>query len=293
MKSMNGYGRGEASNGEISIVVEVRCNAHRSKDVQIRLPKFYLSLEPRIKTTISEHITRGRVDVYINRNQLRSMKMIHCDLELAQQYYDAIQQLSDSLGRESSEISLKDVYSQPGVLIQKEKTADALNEWFVLSTALDLALSDAIAQRSKEGLELQEEIHRLGQALHSEVKDLCAQQDAINRKLFLRLEKRLQRLLGDQLNSKRLTQEAAFLVEKSDCSDELSRLDGHCQKLLSLQDTQTEHKAIGRKLDFVLQEINRELNTIGSKIQEYAFAKIIVEAKSHADSLRELVSDIE
>ena len=287
---MNGYGRGEASNGDVAIVVEIRSNPHRTRDLQIRLPKLYLSLEPRIKKTIAGSTQRGRIEVYIHRNPIRSGQEIDTNLDLADKYYQAMSLVAKRLQREPSEISLQEVFNQPGILVLKEPTPDPLQEWIILSTALDVALNDLRRQRQEEGAVLEEkliphrsEIQRLQQVL-------VAQQDRINQQLFQRLEKRLQRLLGDQLDSKRLIQEAAILVEKSDCSEELHRIEGLC---LSLEEVSTSNKPLGRKLDFILQELNREINTIGSKIQDHSFAQIVIALKVQLDKLREIVTHIE
>jgi uncharacterized protein (TIGR00255 family) len=274
----------------VAIVVEIRSNPHRTRDLQIRLPKLFLSLEPRIKKTIAGSTQRGRIEVYIHRNPIRSGQEIDTNLDLVDKYYQAMSLVAKRLQREPSEISLQEVFNQPGILVLKEPTPDPLQEWTILSTALDVALNDLRKQRQEEGAVLEEkliphrsEIQRLQQVL-------VAQQDRINQQLFQRLEKRLQRLLGDQLDSKRLIQEAAILVEKSDCSEELHRIEGLC---LSLEEVSTSDKPLGRKLDFILQELNREINTIGSKIQDHSFAQIVIALKVQLDKLREIVTHIE
>ena len=292
MNSMNGYGRGEASNGDVAIIVEIRSNPHRTRDVQIRLPKFYLSLEPRIKKTISKLINRGRLEVYIHRNPIRSGKEIHTDLDLADKYYQAMSAIAKRLQREPAEISLQEIFNQPGILVLRETAPDPLQEWLILSTALDVALNDLLLQKKNEGENYQKKLHAYRTEIQRLQQVLTTQQDQINQQLFRRLEKRLQRLLGDQFDSGRLVQEAAFLVEKSDCSEELHRIEGLCLSLEELSSSKTK-KPLGRKLDFILQELNREINTIGSKIQDHSFAQIVIDLKVQLDKLREIVSHIE
>lgn len=288
---MNGYGRGEASNGDVAIIVEIRSNPHRTRDVQIRLPKLYLSLEPRIKKTISQLVDRGRIEVYIHRNPIRSGKEIYTDLELVDQYYNAMSDMAKRLQREPSEISLQEIFNQPGVLVLKETTPDPLQEWLILSTALDVALSDLLRQQKEEGASYQKKLQLHRTEIQRLQQILVQQQDRINQQLFRRMEKRLVRLLGDQFDSGRLIQEAAFLVEKSDCSEELHRIEGLCLSLEEFSATENV-KPLGRKLDFILQELNREINTIGSKIQEHSFSQIIIDLKIQLDKLREIVAHI-
>lgn len=287
---MNGYGRGEASNGDISVTVEIRAQNNRTRDVQIRLPKVYLSLEPRIKKSISEKIVRGRIEVFIHRNPLRSGKRVTCDTELAEQYYQAMMLVAKRLQREPSEISLTEIYKQPGVLLLTETKPDALQEWFILATALEAAIHDVCLQRHEEGEKLQLRFDQHIKELQRLRNILFQQQENINHQLFSRLEKRLKRLLGDNLDPRRLEQEAAILVEKSDCSEELYRLEGHCISLGKFSDND---KPVGRQLDLILQELNREINTIGSKVQEHAFSQIVISLKYQLEKMREIVSHIE
>ena len=293
---MNGYGRGEASNGEVAIVVEIRSNPHRTRDVQIRIPKLYLSMEPRIKKTISKLIHRGRLEVYIHRNPLRSGKEVYTDLDLAEKYYKAMVTLAKRLQRDTAEISLQEIFNQPGIMVLKETKPDPLQEWLILSTALDVALNDLLRQKKDDGANYQKQLHTHQAEIQRLQRILMSQQDRINQQLFRRLEKRLQRLLGEQFDSGRLVQEAAFLVEKSDCSEELHRIEGLClslEKFSSQNQSPDSKKPIGRKLDFIIQELNREINTIGSKIQDHSFSQIVINLKIQLDKLREVISHIE
>jgi len=290
MNSMTGYGRGEASNGDVAISIEIRSVNNRFRDLQIRVPKFYLSLEPRIKKLVSQHINRGRIELFIRRDTVDSGQRVTSDPQLAESYYKAIVNISKRLQRDPSDISLHDIISQPGVLISVETEPDALQEWTIVQTALESALSDLKQMRQREGAALKLDLASNLKDLQRYRTEICSFVDDINKRLMQRLENRLKRLLADRIDPIRLTQEAAILVDKADISEELTRLESHCDQLAILIQ---EPSPIGRKLDFLLQELNREINTIGSKATDQKVSKIVVNMKSTLEKLREQVANIE
>jgi uncharacterized protein (TIGR00255 family) len=290
MNSMTGYGRGEASNGDVAISIEIRSVNNRFRDLQIKVPKFYLSLEPRIKKIISKKINRGRIEIFIRRDTIDSGQKVTYDAQLAESYYKAMTNIAKRLQRDSTEISLSDIFSQPGVLLSVETEPDALQEWTIVVTALESALDDLLRMRLKEGETLKADLENNLKMLLRYRNDIYDEIDNINHKLLQRFNKRLQRLLADRIDPIRLAQEAAILVDKADISEELVRLQSHCEQLGSLIQ---EPSPIGRKLDFLLQELNREINTIGSKANDQKIAKLIVNMKSTLEKLREQVSNIE
>ena len=290
MNSMTGYGRGEASNGDVAISIEIRSVNNRFRDLQIRVPKFYLSLEPRIKKIVSQHINRGRIELFIRRDTVDSGQRVTCDPNLAESYYKAIADISKRLQRDPSEIRIQDIISQPGVLISVETEPDALQEWTIVITALESALEDLLQMRTKEGEALRLDLEQNLIELQRYRTDICSQVDEINKMLLKRLDKRLNRLLAERIDPARLAQEAAILVDKADISEELARLESHCDQLATLI---SQPSPIGRKLDFLLQELNREINTIGSKATDQKVSKIVVNMKSTLEKLREQVANIE
>ena len=287
---MTGYGRGEANNKDVAVSVEIRAVNNRFRDVQIRLPKFYLSLEPRIKKMVSQHVHRGRIELFIRRNTVDSGQQVTCDLNLAESYFKAINEIAKRLQRPASEISLNDILSQPGVLIFVENEPDALQEWTIISTALEGALSDLHQMRLVEGKNLQADLEKHLIDLQRLRVDISSKMQEINQSLLQRLDKRLKRLLADSIDPKRLAQEAALLVDKADVSEELVRLESHCEQFSLLLNNPSP---IGRKLDFLLQEINREINTIGSKAIDHTISKKVIDMKSALERLREQVANIE
>lgn len=290
MKSMTGYGRGEASSGGLSIVVEMKSVNNRFCDVQIRMPRVYMALENRVKRALQSHIQRGRVDVFVKRTAAEGSHLIAADPVLAEKYLTAMRVVANRLQRDISEIPLSFLLQQPGVLEQAEQEPDALGEWTLVSTALEAARADLLDMRATEGAALAADLHRYLQQLSQLRDEVEAHCEGINQRLQKRLMDRVQRLLHDRVDINRLTQEAALLADKADVSEELTRIRSHCQQFADIME---DEEPIGRKLDFLLQELNREINTIGSKAAEHPISARVVEMKSVLERMREQVANVE
>ena len=287
---MTGYGRGEAANENITTVVEIRTVNNRFRDIQIRVPKSYLSLEPRIRKAISKVIHRGRIEIFVHRESVESSQQISCDPILAERYLKAMQAVAKRLQRDQTEIALHTILAQPGVLLTTEPEPNANYEWDLIATALDLAIADLCNMRKEEGEALHQNL--LEQLLQlQQIRHTIEQQfDDLTKHLQQKLEQRLIRLLGDKIEPIRLAQEAAILVDKSDISEELTRLQSHCDQLQNIFNTPGP---VGRKIDFILQEFNREINTIGSKSSSHKVAMSVLEFKSILEKIREQAANIE
>ena len=151
MIAMEGYGRGEASNGDVSVFVEIRASGHRSKDIQIRVPQCYLSLERRLKQRLLDKVYRGKVDVFIKRTGLKGFQEVVLDAELAKACFEEMSALALDLNRPTEEIDINKIFEQPGVLNTQAKEPDARQEWIIVSTALDATIIDLIQQRKVNG----------------------------------------------------------------------------------------------------------------------------------------------
>ena len=289
MQSMDGYGKGEASNGEVSVIVEIRSTANRFKELQLRVPQPYLSLERQIKKMVSDTLQRGRIEVFIRRVALKTKQNITIDLDLSDQYYTAMKDIATHLQRDVADIPLSEIWNKQGVLVATEQEIDPLQEWIVVSTATEGALDELRRQKVENGVQLQSQLNNVLREFQSIRGNLCEQVHTINHSLQERLHKRLEQLLGGQIHPNRLAQESAILVEKSDISEELNRLESHSIELGNL--THTEHA--GRQMDIILQEVHRELNTISSKVIDPASANITIQLKSRLEKLRELIGQVE
>ncbi|MBM75908.1 MAG: YicC family protein [Proteobacteria bacterium] len=299
MKVMNAYGKGEASNGAISVIVEVRSLANRHRDLQFRLPREYLSLESRLRNIVLSHIDRGRLEIYIQRKPIEGTKEVLLDRTLAENYISCLESLvsnttlKETLQKNNSEaplFPLNELIKMPGVLCVVEKEPETTLEWPLLSTALEMGLLDMLDRRKKDGLVYKNQILTILKDLQKLRSTIQEHSSSLNQHLFLRFQKRLIRLLGDQLDPDRLTHEAALLAEKSDITEELLRL----QMRLDMLQKQLSHDApSGRKLDYIAQEISKEINILNSKSNNHHAMTAILDFKSQLEKLRELISNIE
>lgn len=290
MNSMTGFGRGEASNGSISVVAEIKTVNNRFRDVQLRLPREYYVLEPRVQQLLRDGVQRGRVDVTLRRTSAEGATRILADLGLADQYQRAAAEIAKRLQRDPSAVPLEWILAQPGVLLSTEHEPDALREWDLCEVALQSALSDLARMRESEGIALAQDLRRHLDELMRYRAEVEAAAEGVAERLRLRLLDRLTRLIGDRADPWRLTQEAAILAEKADISEELARLLSHCEQFGLALDAR---EPVGRKLDFLLQEMNREVNTVGSKAAEHPISARVVEMKSTLERMREQAANVE
>ena len=290
MNSMKGYGRGEASNGSISITIEIRSSNSRFRDIQVRVPKGYLALEPSVRKAISQKTTRGKIEVFISRNTLDSTHKISSDPILAERYLKAMQQIAKRIQKESKQVSLSDIINRPGVLLIEEETPDANREWDLVNTALQGALAHLSSNRQKNGEEHKQKLFALIkelQRLQAEIELL--QEDTI-RYLHQKLESKLKKLLGSQISPRRLAQEAAILVDKSDISEELAKLKASCTQLTRILE---KEGPIGRKSEFIVQDLARDTNIIASKTPNHKISYQLIDMKTLLEQLREEVGSVE
>ncbi len=290
MNSMTGFGRGEASNGLVTVVVEIKTVNNRFRDLQIRVPREYHVLEPRFVNLLRDGVHRGRVEANVRRSSVEGATRIIADIVLAEQYRRAMWDVARRLQRESHEVPLALILAQPGVLIATDHEPDALLEWDLCEVATQAALEDLQTMRGTEGatlhLDLRRHLHDV-MRLRTEVAEVS---EGVTERLRIRLLERITRLLGERLDNNRLSQEAAILAEKADISEELTRLGSHCEQF---EQALGASEPVGRKLDFLLQEMNREINTIGSKSADHPISARVVDMKSVLERLREQAANVE
>ena len=290
MLSMTGYGRGEATNGDVSLVIEVKTVNNRFRDVNVRLPREYMVLEQRIVAAVKQAVRRGRVDVFVRRSATESNQLVHADPVLAERYLRAVKSVAQRLQLPAEKIDLQSILEQPGVLSLREAEADALSEWEVVETALQAALDELVLMRRNEGEALRADLHGHLAQLQTHHTAVSSQIDGLTKRIHSRLEQRLQRLLGDRLDPARLTHEAAVLADKADVSEELARLVSHFSQFrLALG----SEDAVGRRLEFLVQEMNREVNTLGAKAAEHPVSAAVVDMKSVLERVREQAANVE
>lgn len=290
-KSMTGFGRGEVASGGRVWMAEVRCVNNRFLDLKIKMPHGYAALEERVRKKVSGFHQRGRVDLLLAvGGDFSDLVKMHVNMELVRAYKQAIGQIAEELGTEAT-ADLAFVASRSEVLVQEQQSEDVEAVWPFLDQALEQALVECEAMRQQEGAALVRDLSARLQVFAETIEKIEA---GIPELLKLReqvLGERLQKLLGNvQLDPQRLCQEVAILADKTDVTEEIVRLKSHIGQFQSFV---IDKEAVGRKLDFLLQEFLREVNTIASKINDAAIAYLTVELKSELEKMREQIQNIE
>ncbi len=290
MHSMTGFGRGESTNGNVTVVVELRTVNNRFRDVQVRAPREYSVLEPRVLALLRDGVQRGRLDATVRRTSLEGATRIVVDHALVDQYRLAFADLARRVQRDAAEVPLASYLAQPGVLVAQEAEADPLSEWDVLEPALHAALGDLTAMRAAEGRALAADLRRHLDDLLRLRAEVESVSEGLAERIRQRLEERVVRMIGDRVDPARVAMEAAVLADKADVSEELARLESHASQF---GDALVAPDAVGRKLDFLLQEMNREVNTLGSKAAEHPISSRVVDMKSVLERMREQAANVE
>jgi len=292
MKSMTAYGRAEKTADEINISTEIRSYNSRYLDVSLRIMHGYSVLEEKIKALIIEKIARGRIEISLQIND-DSDEAYNFEINIpkAKAYYDCLVQLKDQLGLHS-EIAIDLLVREGGVIRSVEIDRDMDAVWPVVRDCVDEALNKLVEMRKKEGefiaLDITGRINQIEESVHlieKESSDLLVHYQQ-------RLKERIVALTRGmvEIDPERITQEAAFLADKSDISEEIVRVTSHIKQFRT---TMKSKESVGRKLNFLLQELHREFNTMGSKTEKAHVSHTIVEVKSELEKIREQLQNVE
>jgi uncharacterized protein (TIGR00255 family) len=291
IKSMTGYGRVETTGRGRNIVVEVKSVNHRFLEISLRMPQALFPLEMEFKKKIGEKVKRGRIEIFI-RLEAQSANAAEAilNLEIARNYFAALQRLKDEFGLQE-EIGLKtlvgfrDIFSQPA---EAEINPDVLKQ---TATALEEALDMLVSMRQEEGAAIYQDMQQRLDSIRGILGTINARAPQVILEYQRRLTERIKELTaGYALEDSRLAQEAAILAEKSDITEEIVRMHSHIGQFVNLL---LSVEAEGKKIDFLLQEMNREINTIGSKSNDAEISHQVIEAKSELSRLREQAQNIE
>ncbi|MDI9457317.1 MAG: YicC/YloC family endoribonuclease [Bacillota bacterium] len=290
-RSMTGYGRGSCTGPTFSITAELRSVNHRYTDFFLRVPQEFYPFEDRIRRLLQKEIGRGRVEVNIVLHGSPSGEEEPAvNEQLAAAYYRVLESLAERLDL-PLEIGVGNLMQLPGVLELPESTPAGESLWPFLEKALQEALERLVEQRIAEGRNLSRDLAARLADLEVLVKELAALTPVVLKEQKLRLESRLQEMLVDSFDESRLLVECAVLVEKMDIHEELVRLRSHLKAFGGA--LQLNEGPIGRRLDFIAQEIFREINTVGAKAQDYQLAALVVEIKTELEKMREQIQNIE
>ncbi|XQY93454.1 YicC/YloC family endoribonuclease [Metabacillus sp. HB246100] len=290
VSSMTGYGRASAQIQSCIVTVEIKTVNHRFLDVHLKIPKQFMMIEDQIKKVITSKINRGRVELFVNiEGEFTSNKKVHIDWDLMDQFVFSLGQLKEKYSIKE-DISLQHLlHFQDGIEIQDtwNPTIDVEQEMILL---VESAVSQLVKMREVEGARLEVDLSSRLLSLTQITNDLETIAPIVVSRYQERLTKRVSEFVTGNIDENRIVTEVAIFADKADISEELTRIHSH---LFQFSETLEKQEPIGRKLDFLVQELNREANTIGSKANDGLIAKNVVELKSIIEKLKEQVQNIE
>ena len=297
IRSMTGYGRAEAILGGRKYVVEIKALNHRYLELSLRIPANLLPLELEIKKKINEQLIRGRIDVTIRRETysgisgIEDPRLFEVNLPLVKNYYDLLIQLKD-LFNLKEDITLDMMAGLKDVFIPLETLEDEITVlWEGLAGVLSNAIAALIGMRQKEGEVLGQDLTARLYLINEHLDEIDARAPRIVLEYQKRLVERIRELMdGMVIDESRLSQEVAIMAEKSDITEEIVRFRSHIKQFFEMLKSP---EAMGRKVDFLIQEMNREVNTIGSKSNDAEISCHVIEIKSELAKLREQVQNLE
>ena len=291
IRSMTGYGSAKGSCQGLNISVELKSVNNRYLDCSVRLPRGFLFAEDAVKTKVQSHVTRGKVDVYVNIDSAGTdAVVVKVNEQLAAGYCAAINSLAASFGLENG-LTAPVLSRMPDVLTVEKQDADAETVAAAISDVVGQALLAYDAMRIKEGQRLQDDVSGRLDVIERYVGEIERRSPETVREYRERLYKKMTEVLQNTaLDEQRILLEAGIFADKVAVDEETVRLRSHIAQMRSML---VEGSPIGRKMDFLLQEFNRESNTIGSKCNDNAVTKIVIELKSEIEKIREQIQNIE
>lgn len=291
IKSMTGFGRGTITGSSRSITVEVRAVNHRYLDLNIKLPRALLSLEEKCRNEIQKYLSRGKVDIYITQNVFNKEDAVaHFNESLGDSYYSCLNAIKNRYGLKD-DISVSSISKMPDVITLEQKEEDILEIWNLLKEALVEALMALSSMRTREGEKLFEDIQNRCNILTETVNIIAERAPVVVSDYETKLKDRVTELLNaSELDESRIITEVAIFADKCNIDEEIVRLKSHIKQM---KDTLLLEEPIGRKLDFLVQEMNREGNTIASKANDLELINLVLTLKNEIEKIREQIQNIE
>lgn len=293
IRSMTGYGKAEAIIEGRQLQVEIKSVNHRYLDISLRMPGAVSSLEGEIRKRIGEEFSRGRVDVNIRMdkdNCLPNGARLELNLPAIRNYYSLLTQMKQELDLDDP-VTLSMVAGCKDAFTVTEQMEDAASLWGQLEPVIDAAMKSAVSMREKEGAALGVDFLKRIDLIKANVAAIAQRSPDIVIEYQKRLKERIKELTASiDIDEWRLSQEVAIMAERSDITEEIVRFNSHITQFNELI---ASDDIIGRKIDFLIQEMNREINTIGSKSSDASISRNVIEIKSELGKLREQVQNIE
>lgn len=288
---MTGYGRGEADHNGAKVTVELNSVNRKQSEFVINLPHEFSGLEGRVRQTLNERLSRGRTSVSISYEQgSKGRRELALDIALARSYHDAMRALQKELGA-PGEITIGTILQAPGVVRFSENDVDAECVWPAIHAALAAALGALIRMREREGKHLATDLRQRLKLMRDRIKEVSKRFPGVVKRYRDSLRERINKA-GLELASddERLLKEIAIFADRSDVSEELTRLDSH---FTQFAEQLRKEEPVGRTLEFITQEIFRELNTLGAKANDAAISQHVVVCKAELEKIREQIQNVE
>ena len=290
MRSMTGCGSGKVQQDGWEVTVDLKTVNHRFLDIGMRLPRNLSFLEQVIRERIGGKLRRGHADVFVTVKRTdSSAAQVECDPELAGLYLEAAEKIAARTGV-ANDLSASRLMSMEGVLTLKESEMDEELVSSVCAEAVDIAAENLILMREREGAHLKEDLKSHLDEADKLKKAILKRAPEVVNEYREKLEGRLKSLLTEAVDQQRLAQEVAIIADRCAIDEELARLDSHILQMRRYLESGDE---IGKKMDFLIQEMNRETNTIGSKASDAAIAQNVVDLKSEIEKMREQIQNVE
>lgn len=291
IKSMTGFGRSTYENEGREYIIEIKSVNNRFTDINIKMPRNLNYLEEKIRKQILSNISRGKVEVSIQLNNNSDLgKKINLNTDIAKKYVEELKKLSEETNIIDN-INIMDVARFPDVLnIRIDEEAEEVIEK-ELFTALDSAIDSFLDMRQKEGSKIKVDLENRIEVIKQKIEQISSISAGLVDEYVVKLETRIKELLKtDVVDQTRLAQEVVIYSDKCSVEEEITRLKSHISQFLNLLN---ENIAIGKKLDFLIQEMNRETNTIGSKSVKLEITNLVIEMKTELENVREQIQNIE
>lgn len=291
IKSMTGFGSFSGTVDGFSISVEIRSVNHRFFEFSLRIPKTYSSLEDRIKRYVNSKVERGKVDCFIKLEAPEGEDIeVTANMDFAEKYIEAANSIADEFGIAHIS-SVEELLHCSDVISVSRIPVDEERIWAIIEPALEQAVSGLISMREEEGSRLKDDILSRADEIKNAVSFVEERSPQTVIEYNEKLLQRMKTAIGDiPVDEQRLLTEAAIYADKAAVAEETVRLRSHLEQLSSIL---SGGEPVGRKLDFLVQEINREANTIGSKAQDVAIVREVIDIKSQVEKIREQIQNIE
>lgn len=291
IKSMTGFGRSSVESENFQFIIEIKSVNHRFFDFNIKMPRNLISLEDRIRKTINEKVNRGKFDVFVTQNvfQKNDIKP-RFNEKLGDDYFNCLKLVKKRYNLED-DISISLLTQFQDIITIEQKNDDLEEVWNYIVTPLQKSLNLLIEMREKEGIKLKEDIENRCNYIKNMVDKIAEFAPKVVIDYREKLNKRIAELLiNSVINEDRIAMEVALYADKVNIDEEIVRLNSH---ILQMKSTLSLDEPVGRKLDFIVQEMNREINTIGSKANDLELSKLVINIKNELEKIREQVQNIE